>query len=114
MTDQPVPPAAPEVSSDDRLWALLCFIITPLFPIITLLMEDKKNRPFLKYHAVPTLILGLVEIVISSIISAILPIIACFTPLIVIFNIVWALKAYKGEYVDIPFITNFAKQQGWV
>ena len=114
MTDQPVPPAAPEVSSDDRLWVLLCFIITPLLPLITLLLEEKKNRPFIKYHAVPTLILGLVEVVISSIISAVLPIIACFTPLIVVLNVFWAIKAFNGERVEIPYITQFAKQQGWM
>jgi len=114
MSQQPVVPSSPEVSSDDRLWVLLCFILTPIFPIITLLMADKKDRPFVKAHTIPTLILGLVEVVIASVISAILPLIGCFTPLIVVLNIVWALKAYKGEYVEIPFITNFAKQQGWM
>ncbi len=114
MSDQPVIPSTPEVSSDDRLWALLNFVLTPLFPIITLLMEDKKNRPFLKYHTVPTLILGLAEMLLCGIISVLLPLISCFTPLIVILNIIWGLKAYKGEYVEIPFITNFAKQQNWM
>jgi hypothetical protein len=26
----------------------------------------------------------------------------------------WALKAYQGERVEIPFITEFCKNQGWI
>ena len=39
------------VTSDDKLWALLSYILSPIVPIILLLMEDKKNRPFIKYHS---------------------------------------------------------------
>ena len=35
------------VTSDDKLWAALAYVLTPLIPIIILLMEDKKNRPFI-------------------------------------------------------------------
>ena len=111
MSQQPAFPS--DVSSDDRLWVLLCFILTPLMPIITLLMEDKKNRPFIKYHAVPTLILGLAEWVFIMIL-AIIPFVGCIGPLIYIINIIYALKANKGEYVEIPVATNFAKKQGWM
>ena len=45
MTDQPV---NPDITSDDKLWALLTYVLSPVVPIIILLMEDKKNRPFLK------------------------------------------------------------------
>ncbi len=113
MTEKPVTPASPEITSDDRLWALLCFLLAPLVPLIVMLMEDKKARPFLKYHAVPTLILGVVEAVVMGVL-AMIPLVGCLTPLIWIINIVFGLKAYKGEYVEIPVITNFAKQQGWI
>ena len=39
-----------EISSDDRLMAALAYVFSPLVPIIFLLMEDKKNRPFIKAH----------------------------------------------------------------
>ncbi len=45
-----------EVTSDDKLWALLAYVLTPLVPVIILLMEDKKNRPFLKAHNVQALV----------------------------------------------------------
>lgn len=112
MSDQPVIPSTPEVTSDDKLWVLLSFLFTPIIPIVVLLMEDKKSRPFIKYHTIPTLILGLVEVVISVILGWI-PIVNCFIPLIYIINIILGVKAYKGENVEIPVITNFAKQQGW-
>lgn len=112
MSDQPVIPSTPEISNDDKLWALLCFLLTPVFPIITLLMEDKKNRPFVKFHTVPTLILGLAEVVVCGILSWI-PVVNCFVPLIYIANILWGIKAYKGEYTEIPLITKICKDQGW-
>lgn len=28
--------------------------------------------------------------------------------------IYWGIKAYQGEYVTIPVITDFIKKQGWV
>ena len=43
----------PVVTGEDRLWVVLCFLFTPLFRLITLFMDDKKNRPFIKYHTIP-------------------------------------------------------------
>jgi uncharacterized membrane protein len=28
--------------------------------------------------------------------------------------IYWAIKAYQGEWVVVPVITDFVKKQGWV
>lgn len=112
MSEQIVTPPTPEVSSDDRLWVLLDFLLTPIFPLITLFMEDKKSRPFIKYHNVPALALGIVEDILYAIL-AFIPIVGCFTPLIFIVNIVLAVKSYKGVNVDIPVITKFCKDQGW-
>lgn len=112
MNQQPQTPSS-EVSGEDRLWVLLCFLLTPLLPIITLLMEEKKNRPFIKFHTIPTLALGLVEWVIIVLLSLI-PVIGCVAPLIYIFNIILGLKANKGEYTEIPIISSFVKSQGWM
>lgn len=112
MSEQIVTPPSSEVSSDDRLWVLLDFLLTPLFPLITLFMEEKKNRPFVKYHNVPTLALGIAEGIILGIL-AFIPVVNCFAPLIYILNIVYAVKSFKGVNVDIPVLTAFCKQQGW-
>lgn len=119
-TDQPPTPEfipeqvpTPQVTGDDRLWVVLCFLFTPLFPLITLFLEDKKNRPFVKYHTIPTLILGVVEAIVVIILSWI-PVVQCLTPLIWIINIIYAVKANKGVNTDIPVITQFAKGQNWM
>lgn len=111
MTDQFQ--SNPEVTSDDRLWGLLSYLLTPIIPIIILVSEDKKSRAFQKFHGINALALGVVEIVLITLL-ALIPIVGCFTPLVFIINILYALKANKGELVEIPVITNFCKNQGWI
>jgi uncharacterized membrane protein len=101
-----------EVTSDDKLWALLSYILAPIVPIIVLLMEDKKNRPFIKAHAMQALIFSLAYVIISSILAVVV-IGACTGIIGFGFSIYWGIKAYNGEYVHIPVITDFCKKQGW-
>lgn len=103
-----------ESTSDDRLWVLLGYIFTPIIPIIVLLMQDKKERPFIKAHNMQALLLGVVVIILSIIISAVtLGLLSCFTPLLWIYPIYLGIKAYRGETFDVPVISNFVRQQGW-
>lgn len=104
--------SSPEVTSDDRLWVVLCFLLAPILPLITLFMDNRKNRPFIKYHTIPTLILGVVEGIVVALLSWI-PVVQCIAPFIWIINVVYAIKANKGVNVDIPVITGFSKGQGW-
>lgn len=112
---EPAPAPAPEpgVTSDDRLWVVLCFLLAPILPLVTLFLDNKKDRPFIKYHTVPTLILGVVEGIVVAILSWI-PVVNCIVPFIYIINIIYAIKANKGVNIDIPVITQFAKGQGWL
>ncbi len=56
-----------EVTSDDKLWALLAYVVTPVVPIILMLMEDKKNRPFLRGAQCPgALVLGIIFLLTSG------------------------------------------------
>jgi len=100
----------PDVSSDDRLWAALAYVFSPLIPIVLLLLEDKKNRPFIRAHNAQALAVGII-------LAILVPIIAGLTlgcgALIWLIMLYWAYKAYKGEYVQIPVITDFVKNQGW-
>jgi uncharacterized membrane protein len=109
MSEQPM---NPEITSDDKLWALLAYIFTPIVPVILLLMEDKKNRPFIRAHNAQALAWGVVLWVISGVLSFII-VGGCIAIVGVILNIYWGIKAYQGEYVNIPVITNFVKKQGW-
>ncbi len=104
--------SSPEVTSDDRLWVVLCFLLAPVLPIVTLFLDNRKDRPFIKYHTVPTIILGVVEGVVIGILQFI-PVVNCIAPFIWILNVVYAIKANKGVNVDIPVITGFSTGQGW-
>ena len=39
-----------DVTSDDRLWAALAYVFTPLVPIIIFLMDEKKERQIGRAH----------------------------------------------------------------
>ena len=101
-------------SDDDKLWVLLAYIFTPLVPIIVLLLEDKKNRPFIKAHNAQALVWGVFNLVGGTILSSVL--FFCLgAPSIIIWaiGVYWGWQAYQGQEVTIPFITDFVKQQGW-
>jgi len=99
-----------EVTSDDKLMAALAYVFSPLVPIIFLLMEDKKNRPFIRAHNAQALAIGVVLIIVVPIIATLTLGCGAILWLIMLF---WAYKAYKGEYVNIPVVTDFVKKQGW-
>lgn len=99
-------------TSDDKLWAALAYVFTPLVPIILLLLEDKKNRPFIRAHNAQALAWGVVFYVIVTVTSPFL-IGLCIWPLGLILQLYWAYKAYSGEMVNIPVLTDFIQKQGW-
>jgi uncharacterized membrane protein len=101
-----------EVTSDDKLWALLAYVLSPLVPIIILLMEDKKNRPYLKAHNVQALVMGILEFVLMVLVGWTF-FLACIPFLIWLVMIYWGVQAYQGKYVTIPVVSNWVKKQGW-
>lgn len=109
MSEQPF---NPEVTSDDKLWAALGYPIG-LIALIMLFMEDKKSRPYIKFHAVQSVAAN-VAFIIISIVLGITVVGALCAPLLWLAFFYWAYKAYQGEMFEIPFITNFIRGQGWV
>jgi uncharacterized membrane protein len=118
-------PMNPEVTSDDKLWAALGYPIF-IIAIIMLFMEGRKDRPFIKYHAVQALALNVafwaVEIVINILSSALAKItlfglgglVGCITPILWL-GLIWpAILAYQGKYFEIPGVTKFLRDQHWI
>jgi uncharacterized protein len=101
-----------DVTSNDKLWVLLAYIFSPLVPIIILLMEDKKSRPFIRAHNAQALALGVIEIVLYVVIGWTV-FLACIPFLLWIYMIYLAIQGYQGKYVTVPVVTNFVKNQGW-
>ncbi|HXQ37365.1 MAG TPA: DUF4870 domain-containing protein [Anaerolineales bacterium] len=99
-----------EVTSDDKLWAALAYFLSPIVPVIILLMEDKKNRPYIKSHNAQALIMGILMAVV-------VPIIGTFTlgcGFVLYFLMwYWAYVAYQGKAINIPVVSDFVKNQGW-
>jgi uncharacterized membrane protein len=102
-----------DVTSDDKLWAALAYVLTPLVPIILLLLEDKKKRPFIRAHNAQALAWGVAYYIIAAITSPIVGLGCVLGLLCFILSLYWAYKAYQGEYITIPIITDFVKKQGW-
>jgi uncharacterized protein len=107
----PQPPV--ELTDDDKLWALLSWIFSPIVPVIVLLLDDKKQRPFIKYNAIQALALSIVGYVISAVLSAV--VIGCFTGLALLVYIIYlAIQSYQGKWVTVPVVTDFCVNQGWI
>lgn len=101
-----------DINDQDKLMAAISYPIG-IVAIVILLVEDMKNRPFQKYHAVQALAVNIV-IVVLSIVLGWTVILACVPFLLWFVTFYWAFKAYQGEYFEIPGLTNFLKGQGWL
>ena len=104
MTEQPV---TPEISQDDKLWALLSWLFWPV-AVVMLLMDEKKARPFIKYNAVLSLAFAVVLYVLGTIT------VGCLLVVGGIYAIVLAIQAFQGTWVNVPVLTDFIKKQNWV
>jgi hypothetical protein len=121
MMDQPM---SSEITSDDKLWAALGYPIF-IIALIMLFLEDKKKRPFIKFHAVQALalnvgvviieiILGILSSVLAAVTFGIGGVIGCIAPLVWLLLIWPAILAYQGKYFEIPVVTKFLRDQHWV
>lgn len=94
-----------EATQEGKLWALLSYVVfPPLFGIIALLMEDKKNQPFIRYNAWVSIVLGVLIWLLSW---------ACIGFIIWIYAIYLGIQSYQGKWVEVPFISDFVRNQGW-
>ncbi|MDW7991811.1 MAG: hypothetical protein RMK65_06685 [Anaerolineae bacterium] len=101
-----------EVTQDDKLWALLSWLLWPV-ALVALLLEDKRARPFIRYNAVQSLALTVVGWVLAGVLSFIF--IGCIIGIAwLVYVIILAVQSYQGKWVVIPFLTDFCKRQGWI
>lgn len=129
IADSVVDPAA---DSDDKLVALLDYVVPVLLPLIVLLSESSQKRPFQRYHAVQSLglsgfmfVFGIVLSIATGVLSFI-PVVGwivgalmlCLTPILFVMAVVavfyYGFQAYQGKRFSIPVVTNFLLNQGWL
>jgi uncharacterized membrane protein len=104
-----------ELDDDDKLWAMLSWIpwVGFILAIIALLIEPQKDRAFVRFHAVQAIGANVI-IGIVSLILAFSVVLACLTPFLGLVTIYPAIKAYQGEWLELPWLTGFCKDQGWI
>ena len=103
-----------DVTSDDKLWAALSYVFAPIIGIIVLLMEDKKSRPFIKFNAVQSIAVSIAFWIVATVITTVtIGFGGLCVPVLWLVFLYWAYQAYQGQMVNVPFVTNFIKSQGW-
>jgi uncharacterized membrane protein len=109
MENQPM-----DITSDDKLWAALSYVFAPIVGIIVLLMEDKKSRPFIKFHAVQSIVASIAFWIVATIITTVtIGFGGLCVPVLWLVFLYWAYQAYQGQMVNIPVVTNFIRGQNW-
>jgi uncharacterized membrane protein len=90
------------LTMEDKQWALLAYLVPPLTGLMILFIEDKAKRPYLMYHALLSIALGAVGTVLFFV-----------YPLVWFYCIYLGIRAYHGQQVTVPFVTDLIKEQGW-
>ena len=120
-----------ESSSDDRLmsalaWLTLVLLQLPIVSVIQLLSPTTKDRPFQRNHAITSLLFfaaamvyEVVAVIVYTILGALT--LGCgYACLWVIFflphamGLYYALQAYNGKTIELPVLSNFGRQKGWM
>ena len=125
MAEEKQAKPAPASSSDDNIFAALCYIIGVIVPLFVLFTEKKSNK-FLAFHAWQSLIFSVAMVVIMigywivTFILAVLTgglagILSCLIVplvfLVMLYVLLVAYKAYQGERYKMPVIGNMAEKQ---
>jgi uncharacterized membrane protein len=114
---QPTPPTAQSGGLAPNLAAALAYLW--ITAILFLLIEPYSKNRFVRFHSFQALIFGVASVVISiglSFVSALIPILGCFVPLVLglaifVLWVICVVKAYQNEWFKIPMIGDFAEQQ---
>lgn len=121
------------ITDNDKLMGLLSYVIWLIVPLVVLLSESGKARAFQRYHAIQSLGVLVVAVIFDVVVSicgclgstvaaavtagigSLLSV--CLIPLFFVpwaVSIYYGIQAYQGKYVEIPYLTKFMTQQGWL
>lgn len=123
-----------ETTPDDRLWAMLSYLLTLVLPIIApfaIYVAKKDDSRFAVYHALQNLFLAIAWIIltVASLVTGVLLLlvvpyagevmgfllirIAPYLMVVAFFlcTLVGAIKAYNGEWFALPLVGAMALRQ---
>lgn len=115
ISEEALPPQ--EITENDKLIAALAYLIIFIVPILILISEELKGRAFLRYHAVQSLAVALLETVFVGLVCLLSSFLCCTLVLLVLpvaASAYCAYLAYMGKYFEIPVLTEFLADQGWL
>jgi len=126
----------PDANNDDKLIALLCYVtqifVPVVMPLIVLFSESSKKRPFQRYHAVQSLALAILIVLVLGVMSIgggllfVIPLVGwilgglllCLVPIAglmaVVAGLYYGFQAYQGKRFAIPGLTGILQDQGWI
>jgi uncharacterized membrane protein len=120
----------PGADESDKLWSAAAYFtqifIPVIVPILMLVIDPNKDRPFQKYHAAQSLgflvaefvyqvLAGIVFVILSAItLGCLAPVLWLIFLLPVIPAIYYAYLAYQGKRFKMPWVTDFMSEQGWL
>lgn len=99
-------------SDTSKILAAIGYIIG-IVALIAILIEPYKDEKFVKFHAIQALGLWVAGIAVS--IVGVIPIVGWIVALvggiaIFVFAVIAAIKAFQGEYYEVPVVYNLVKQ----
>lgn len=128
---RPAETPSPEVTNDDRLmaalaWLSMVILQIPIISVLILLVESNKSRPLQRFHAVNSILLwvaGFVYEILAVVVYLFFTFISfgClglflwvifFAPHVI--GLYYAYQAYHGSFAEVPVLTQWARDQGWV
>lgn len=126
-----VPRMQYDTTQDDRLWAmlsyLLAFIASFIAPLIIYLVKKDSSR-YVAFHALQSLLLhaaaavvGIACFVAAAVFGMLGPLVLLAIPLflvqlavgigLMVLLIVAAIKSFGGEWYEIPYVGRIARRQ---
>ncbi len=119
-TDQPMPSAGQvaaalePASAEDRRWALLAYLFTPVVPLLLFFIEPARDRPFVRQHMIQALALGVVQVALLILAPFTFCISTVAFLLLYVAIFYWGFRAYNGEVFDIAYVTEYLRKQRWL
>jgi uncharacterized membrane protein len=122
-------PAGPGLTDNEKALAGLSYVsqllLPAVMPVVLLLSDESKRSDYVRYHAVQSLgllvaavLYELAALIVVLIFAGIAPCLLAllwvlfFVPAVPI--IYYGLKAFGGEMVGIPYLTDLLRKNGWL
>ncbi len=107
----PFPNLEPDVSDDERVWAMVCHLSCLfggiLVPALIYFVRGRSSR-FVAFHSKQALVYHSTVFLVLIFTFGVLLFLA---PLFLLIGVIWAFKARNGEWLTYPVIGDFVSKE---